>query len=178
MAKAAKKQIRARTNPKSVATVFEVAKQVTPAPAKSKSRDIGKYMKLGFMQTWAKVFEQNETTEPEKRLTDPQIKELMLKEFPTKKGFKTKFSKYGVNYYRLLYNKGWMTLGEFPAHPSFRYNEQGNAVDLRTGRRVLTPLDRKLLFKRTHERYQRSKKPHAKQPATSASNPPASDNAG
>lgn len=121
--------------------------RATPTPPKKarKARVRGKYSKLGFFQTFSLIFEKNELLPSEKRLTDEQITQLILEEFPHKKGLKKSiFGRENVQYWRLLYNKGVMTHGQRPPKVSFRYNEQGLAVShARKGCKILTATERR-----------------------------------
>ena len=78
--------------------------------------------------------------------TDEQIRELVRKRFPKSKtvsGFYSPDSKtHTVNHYRSLFNRGCLgTSIDYRNYPfiSFRYDQWGNKVNYKTGRRELTP---------------------------------------
>lgn len=133
-------------HPKRVKNMMKLYTSITDA--RRLPRAVGKYAKLGLFQFLVEIFENNEQVSRENKLTNEAIKTLILDEYPDRKtlqdGFKT--GKYTVNYYRDLYNRGRLfpgpRRGTPPTRVSYRYNELGLVVDIRSGTRVLTPTER------------------------------------
>ena len=176
------KQIRStKKSGHSIQSLMERAKSFVPPPPKAKKAKYrGKLSKLGWLEAWAKIFENNELLSPDQRLTDDQIKELVLKDFPHKPKIKKSLEKYNVQYWRLLYNKGWMHKMCPPPKISFRYNAQGTAIRIGSGReRPLTITERRdwirkysALAVKEHERYQSHRKSKPKESHDAEPPPP------
>ena len=106
----------------------------------------GKTSGLGIMLFWATLFELNEKLPKQKKMTDEEIKRQVLEEFPideVREVTRKALSKLGavgekgektVNYYRGLYNIGRCTKGIVPTVKSYRYGEDGEQVNARTGK--------------------------------------------
>lgn len=111
----------------------------------------GRRTKLSLGRFLAAVFETNELNPPHQKLTNAAIERLLFDEFPQKKEAflrARKSGKGGVNYYRYLYNLGRLTGGIAPPYISFRYNDLGQPVDTRTGKRILTVREREEIIAR------------------------------
>lgn len=92
---------------------------------------------MGVCAYFSMLFETNEILQPKKRFSDEQIREMVRKEFPNRKGqFFSESGGVTVNEYRQRYNKGVFSRNVPPAVPSYRYFK-GQAVDGRTGRHFL-----------------------------------------
>tara|TARA_Y100001934_G_scaffold13174_1_gene16096 strand:+ start:213 stop:785 length:573 start_codon:yes stop_codon:yes gene_type:complete len=115
-------------------------KKTKDKPRKAWHRTCGKKTGVGIMTFWAFIFEGNETLPPEERMTNAEIERQVRAEFPHESTLIRNLDtgNQSVNYYRHLYNKGRMNDGIPPKKLSFRYNEDGDKVNTRTGRRKLS----------------------------------------
>jgi len=85
-------------------------------------RVVGQTSKLSWTEFMAMLFEANEHLAPSKRLTDREIENLILREFPDCRSSKRLLArKIGVSYYRSHYNAGKFTKGKRPKIQSFQY---------------------------------------------------------
>ena len=121
-------------------------------PRKTFQKTSGKKTGLGIMTFWATIFEGNELLPRTKKMTNAEIERQVRLEFPHEETLMENLDsgKQTVNYYRHLYNVGKLTKprGTPPNHISFRYNEAGQVVDTRTGKRVLTKEEHNELLER------------------------------
>lgn len=93
----------AKTNSPTATVAKEKA---SPAPKKDTAgRTEGKTLKLGVGATWVHIFQKMKT------LTDAQITDFMMKEFPERKSKTFEFPAY----WRRVYNKGGLTKGVVPS---------------------------------------------------------------
>ncbi len=94
------------------------------------AKSSGKTLGLGIVQTWASIFQKNATCAKSERMTDDQISAFMHKEFPDRKA--KDFDR--VQRVRSWYNRGGA--GEAPKVPSVPYDKEGNAIEVKRGRRT------------------------------------------
>jgi len=108
------------------------------------------------MTFWATLFEGNELLTRTKKMTNAEIERQVRLEFPHEPTLMENLDsgRQTVNYYRHLYNVGKLTKPRLtpPNHISFRYNETGQVVDTRTGKRVLTKEEHNELLERYQQR--------------------------
>lgn len=100
---------------------------------KSKGHTTG----LGICAFFAYLFKVNEIVPKRKKKTDDQIAAEVEKEFPyrpTAFCFRGKNKTRTISEYRHRYNTGKFTKGVIPSILSFRYDEDGDKVDMRTGK--------------------------------------------
>lgn len=94
----------------------------------------GKTTSLGVTQAWIHIFEKNEKASRSQKMTDKQIADFMLKEFPGHNSKLFQAIKAGtlhkVQAQRAKYNRGGMSPdGEPPEIQSHRYDEEGKPAD-------------------------------------------------
>ena len=109
-------------------------------PRKRKAVTCGKRTKLGIQEFLANVFEANELLPRSKKLTNAALESMLLEEFAHHAPLVKKVKEgrdHIINYYRHRYNLGLLT-GKSPPTISFRYNENGLAIEPRYGKRILT----------------------------------------
>ena len=109
------------------------------------SRTPGLKHGYGIMYYWFLLFELNERLPKHKKMTDEEIKRQIQKEYPDSPGAIAlgEIGKPGrngitVNFYRNLYNNGNLINQDIPPVPSRRYGVDGEIVDPRTGRKMMT----------------------------------------
>lgn len=132
---------RKRITSKSLDEVLEI--KITPdPPAQTFHKTVGKKSGLGIMAFWSVLFSGNEQLPKGKKMTNAEIERQVRMEFSHERtlmhNLETK--RQTVNYYRHLYNSGRLTKprGNCPEYISYRYNDKGERVDTRTGKRPLT----------------------------------------
>jgi hypothetical protein len=144
--------------PQSVETVMASYVNVKDISKPRKALSCGRRTKMGIQQFMATVFEMNELNPSSKKLTNSAIERLVMDEFPNRpsliKGMR-KGGKWTVNTFRADYNNGKLTQGMQPAKISFRYNELGQAVEPRNGRRVLTVAEKQETIQKFRNKYKR-----------------------
>jgi hypothetical protein len=125
-------------------TVEEIVKrdfQRTPDPVPVRgSRTRGSRTKLGVMEYWFLLFERNEMAPKAEKMTNAEIARQMMNEFPDRPAIQKLAEKPSeVNTQRYLYNTGDLISYRKgrPDRISFRYNEDGDKIDAKTGR-ILT----------------------------------------
>lgn len=100
--------------------------------AETGPKNKGKTLGLNVRQTWMHLFEKNEKAAKKDKMTDEQILKFMQKEFPSRANTSFEFSDVrGVQNVRNGYNRGVFTGGQKPKAPSYKYNEEGEAVTAR-----------------------------------------------
>lgn len=130
-----------------------------PTIDKSKGTSLG----MGVCAYFALLFESNEKLPPKKKMTDEVIAKKMRAEFPDRKSsfFSGKPWKSGfqdtVNQWRQKYNRGNLTRDLIPTICSFRYDEQGQIVDFRSGKYPLLPEEVDLIKQEHAKRAEKSK---------------------
>ena len=110
---------------------------------KSIHKSKGNTSGLGITAYFSMLFEINEICPKKRKLTDLEIAIKLAKEFPTRKTaqlvhFVGPNKKHTINSYRYRYNSGKFTRGVLPKRRSFRYNDQGEVVDSKTGKHLLS----------------------------------------
>ena len=135
-----------KKRPRKVVAFDQLMEKVVNSPdvvRPRKPRMQGKTTGLGLLEFCSRLFVWNEVVAQNKKLTNAGLASAILLEFGEQnKSLRKKLyehGKYGVNYYRSLYNRGRCDNGIKPPYISFRYNEQGIACDYRTGKVPLTP---------------------------------------
>lgn len=104
------------------------------AKVKSVKREVGRTTKVGVVQTWCELFERNEKSAKNQKLTDEQISKQMHREFPTKSS--VIFDR--VQMVRNRYNKGALLRGKLPKAQSHRYDAEGIKTTVRRGRQTVS----------------------------------------
>lgn len=109
------------------ATAPKTSKKAAADGDATVGRPIGRTTGEGVHGAWVSVFKRNEKLPKGKKLTDPQITEFMMSEFP---GRASKVFEY-VHGVRNKYNKGGLTQGKVPPveEQSHRYDERGNVIE-------------------------------------------------
>jgi len=103
---AEKKEVATPAKKAAVTEVKKVTKVATPKVQ-------GKTLHLNVSGTWAHLFK----SAASKKMTDAQITEFMMKEFPERKSETFK----AVGHWRRIYNQGKMTEGKVPSPLSVAY---------------------------------------------------------
>ncbi len=125
-----------------------IKKTTGKATAQAKKREIGKTLSLSINATWVHLFQTNAKVKRVDRMTNQQMLDFMVKEFPMKKGT-TNFTLRGVVVYRSMYNAGRLTGGEAPAKRSVQYDEEGNVKQGRGLKKTTTaPAKKKVAAKK------------------------------
>lgn len=121
----------------SVNDILDKDYQRTPDPSRiAGSRTQGRRSKLGVMEFWYALFELNELRPKDKKLTNAEIARQMVAEFPDRENIQRLLDDPTlVNSFRFRYNTGDLLSYRpgRPKHISFRYNEDGERINSRTG---------------------------------------------
>jgi hypothetical protein len=97
-------------------------------------RSTGKRSGLGVHSFIGVLFEGNEKLSKKNKMTDVMIQNQIIAEFSGRKVASTLLDgTRTVNYYRNQYNSGRL-LGKMPPSISYRYNDDGEVVNGRTGK--------------------------------------------
>ncbi len=100
---------------------------------------------LGICSYISFLFAANELTKDSKKLTDDEIAKYCEREFPNRPSafkFRGENKTRTINEYRTRYNQGLFAPNKrMPERRSFRYNLEGQIVDGRTGKRLLSKLE-------------------------------------
>ena len=108
---------------------------------------------VGICVYFSNLFEANELAPKKKKINDRRIAEKVAEEFPERESAQSFLTgEKTVNDYRNRYNKGIFTRGVPPKQLSLRYNKNGQAVDVRTGRHNLFPEEIRIL-RRKHDKF-------------------------
>lgn len=101
------------------------------------AKDAGRTTGCSVMQFWALLFELNEKNPRHKKLTDEMILAAFANEFPGRTCTKRLVDrKVTINVYRCWYNAGRCTGGKKPDYPSFRYDLDGDPINVRSGMKM------------------------------------------
>lgn len=91
----------------------------------------GKTLGLKVGETWVHLFQQNEKAKRSKKMTDDELATFMKKEFPDR----TSKNVTAVQSNRTCYNKGVYNDGVAPKVQSHPYDDDGDKILVRRGRR-------------------------------------------
>lgn len=109
-------------------------------PERVYHKSVGSSSKLGICKFIAILLEVNEQLPLYRRMTDDRIRQIILNEFPGRKGLRRLLEKkITIGYYRTLYNTGRLVApyGKVPEMQSNRWAEGGVLANRRTGRPVV-----------------------------------------
>lgn len=120
--------------PRHQRSLIELGIDLTPIPEPPPpppKRSVGRQSRLGVQSFLYRLFEYNELVPPEARLTDYAIMQKLKAEFPGRRSLNNlKLAKR-----RYQYNRGRLLKHQQPPlRCSFRYNNEGQAVEPQTGR--------------------------------------------
>jgi len=124
--------------------------------SKARHKSTGRTSGLGIIAYFITIFEANELLPRSKKMPDSVIARKVAREFPDRpsaQDFMSSNPSKTVNSYRYRYNKGSFTKGIPPRTFSFRYNEEGERVNGKTGTYLLSGKDvYEMLDKHQHYR--------------------------
>lgn len=104
-----------------------------------KHKSAGKRTKLGICSFVAALLRTNELIKRKKRLNDETLKYQICYEFHDRPSARALVEgRRTVGWWRLLYNKGFLTNGEVPEVKSKRYGKKGELVHPKTGKSIAT----------------------------------------
>lgn len=133
-----------------------------PDPPRRRRRSHGSKTKKPVGEFLFELFQANEACERRNKKTNAALSEIVIKEFPKRDrlavALRSKVQKNGINMYRQKYNTGRLVPGRTVTHVSFRYNEDGDRVDYRTGKRILTTAQQREITARYSNEYIRNYK--------------------
>jgi len=127
-----------------------------PDPPTRNVKNPGRTSGLGMHEFIGELLLANERCPIHSRRTNAALLATILYEYNDDQELEAKFTDtqhpYTVNYFRHLFNIGRLTRGERPPALSYRYNENGVAVDTRTGKKPLTP-EQRTKYKEKYDAY-------------------------
>ena len=116
-------------------------KNTPDKPRRVVHRTIGRRTGLGVCSFMFNLMELNEMLPKNKKMTNEELKRQLFDEFPTHLSQLQRSFDQGnssVNYYRTLYNEGRLIRSREPKNCAFRYNINGDKVDARSGKKLLS----------------------------------------